>query len=146
MVIFFCMPETGLQIMFSVNYRLRLLSIGSFKLRVFPAHRFSCGSNANSQCKPQDLNHLKWVRTSLLYSLEQRFRFLCWQVQDYRELQDLKLARWEAIHLLWKNEVLGSKQHSLFFWLGKFWAVVSFFLVIDCCAVLTTSRLLRPLV
>eukprot|EP00250_Pteridium_aquilinum_P015807 c22772_g1_i1 orf=261-1673(+) len=73
--------------------RLRKIPIGSTKLRAFPALKFFCGNNANSRFKPQDANQIKQLRNSLINSFEQRFKFLCCQVEDYLELHSMKPAR-----------------------------------------------------
>ncbi|KAH7293839.1 hypothetical protein KP509_28G044900 [Ceratopteris richardii] len=69
--------------------RLRRVSIGSITLKVYPALRFSCDNNA-SKVRVKDANQYKTVRNSLMAALEQRIRFLHLQIEDFRELHNLK--------------------------------------------------------
>ncbi|MCO5584461.1 hypothetical protein L7F22_038389 [Adiantum nelumboides] len=74
--------------------RLRKVAIGNVSnLKVFPALRFSCESSMSGGFGPRDANQFKYVRNGLINAFEQRLKFLCFQVQDFRELHNLKVEK-----------------------------------------------------
>ncbi|KAI5054495.1 hypothetical protein GOP47_0030068 [Adiantum capillus-veneris] len=85
--------DVDLREMNNVLDRLRKVTIGVTTLKVFPALRFSCESGTSSRFKPRDIQQFKYVRNGLINAFEQRFKFLCFQVQDFRELHNLKVEK-----------------------------------------------------
>ncbi|MCO5569396.1 hypothetical protein L7F22_023108 [Adiantum nelumboides] len=73
--------------------RLRKMAIGNVSLKVFPALRFSCESSMSGGFGARDANQFKYVRNGLINAFEQRLKFLCFQVQDFRELHNLKVEK-----------------------------------------------------